>query len=70
MVRGCLGGWVEVCVCVCVCVCVSDPRFIQFALSSCYAVHIDTLSISTVVNRIKVYIERSNMQNVFIGNLP
>ena len=37
MVRGCLGAWVEVCV--------SDPRFIQYALSSCYVVHINTLSI-------------------------
>ena len=27
-------------------VCVSDPRFIQFALGSCYAVHINALSIS------------------------
>ena len=38
MVRGwlavCLGGWK------CTCVCVSDPRFIQFALDSCYAVYI------------------------------
>ena len=32
-------------------VCESDPRFIQFALASCYAVNI-----------IKVYIERNNMQ--------
>ena len=33
---------VDVCVCVhaCVRVCVSDPRFVQFALGSCYAVHI------------------------------
>ena len=31
---------------VCLCVCVSDPRFIHFALGSCYAVHINTLSIS------------------------
>ena len=58
MVRGCLFGWVEVCVraCVgaCVRVCVSDPRFIQFALGSCYAVHINALSI--------VYIETNNMQ--------
>ena len=38
MVRllGCLGGWVFVCV--------SDPRFIQFALDNCYAVHINPLS--------------------------
>ena len=26
-------------------VCVSDPRFIQFALGSCYGVHINALSI-------------------------
>ena len=59
MVCSCLLGWVEVFVCVCVCVCecvracvracvfvcVSDPRFIQFALGSCYAVHINALSI-------------------------
>ena len=46
----------EVCVCVCmracvracvrVCVRVSDPRFIQFALGSCYTLHINALSIS------------------------
>ena len=31
----------RVCVCACVhaCVRVSDPRFIQFAFGSCYAVH-------------------------------
>ena len=39
------------------CMCVSDPRFIQYALGSCYAVHISALSIE-----LKVYIERSNMQ--------
>ena len=33
--------WVEVCMCVCV----SDPRFIQFALSSCYAVHINSIEL-------------------------
>ena len=27
------------------CLCVSDPRFIQFALGCCYAVHINALSI-------------------------
>ena len=52
MVRSCLFGWVEVCVCV------SDPRFIQFAMGSCYVVHIN----ASIVNIIKVYIERSNMQ--------
>ena len=50
-----------VCVCVCVsvsaCVCVSDPRFIQFTLGSCYAVHINALSII-----MKVYIERNNIK--------
>ena len=35
-----------VCECACACVYVSDPRFIQFALGSCYAVHINALSIS------------------------
>ena len=38
MVRGCLAvclvGWVGA----------SDPRFIQFALGSCYAVHVNALS--------------------------
>ena len=33
------------CVCVCVCVFVSVPRFIQFALGSCNAVHMNALSI-------------------------
>ena len=33
------------------CLCVSDPRFIQFALGSCYLVHMNALSII-----IKVYI--------------
>ena len=42
MVRGCLGGWVEVCV--------SDPRFIHYALSSCYVVHINALSIQGSYN--------------------
>ena len=41
---------VRSCVCACACVraraCVSDPRFTQFALVSCYAMHINTLSIS------------------------
>ena len=41
----------------CVYRCVSDPRFIQFALDSCYAVHINALS-----NIIKGYIEMNNMQ--------
>ena len=55
MVRlfGCVCACVRVCVCACVrvhaCVrayvCVSDPRFIQFALGSCYAMHINALSI-------------------------
>ena len=40
--------WVEVCL--------SDPRSIQFTLASSYSVH------KRIVNRIKVYIERSNMQ--------
>ena len=35
------------------CSCVSDPRCIQFALISCYAVHINALSISPM----KMYIE-------------
>ena len=39
------------CVCVHARACVSDPRFIQFALGSCYAVNI-----------MKVYIERNNIQ--------
>ena len=43
MVSGCLAVWV--CGSVCVCVCESDPSFIQFALGSCYAVHIHALSI-------------------------
>ena len=38
------------------CACISDYRFIQFALASCYAVQIYALSL------MKVYIERSNMQ--------
>ena len=38
---GCLGGWVGGSVCGCV----SDPRVIQFALGSCYTVHINALSI-------------------------
>ena len=37
------------------CLCASDPRFIQLALGSCYALHIN-------VNIIKVHIERKNMQ--------
>ena len=45
--------WMYVCVracararaCLCAYVCVSDPLFIQFALDSCYAVHINALSI-------------------------
>ena len=55
--------WMNVCVCVCVCACVracvrvSDPRLIQFALGSCYAVHI-----KRIVNVMKVYIEWNNMQ--------
>ena len=36
---------------------VSDPRFIQFAMGSCYAVHI-----KHIVNIMKVYIERNNIQ--------
>ena len=36
---------------------VSDHRFIQFALGSCYAVHIEALSII-----MKVYTVRKNMQ--------
>ena len=36
---------------------VSDPGFIQFALGSCYAVHINALSII-----MKVYIGRNNIQ--------
>ena len=49
--------WVCECgVCVRACGCVSDPRIIQFALASCYAVHINALPI------MEVYIERSNMQ--------
>ena len=43
MVRGCSAGRVEVCGSVCVYV--ADPRFIQFTLGSCYAVHINALSI-------------------------
>ena len=39
------------------CLCASDPRFIQLALGSCYTVHVNT-----IVNIIKVYIERINMQ--------
>ena len=38
-----------------VCVWVSDPRFIRFALGSCYAVHINALSM-------KVYIKMNNIQ--------
>ena len=38
--------------------CISDLRFIQFALGSCYAVHIKALSIDIM----KVYIERNNIQ--------
>ena len=54
MVRGCSSG----CSClVDVRVHVSDPRGIQFALSSCYALHIKALSII-----MKVYTERKNMQ--------
>ena len=41
MVRGCFGEWADGWKCVWV----SDPRFIQFALGSCYAVHINALSI-------------------------
>ena len=37
-----------------------DPRFIQFTLASCCAVHINLLSIKRII--IKVYIERKNMQ--------
>ena len=39
------GGWVGEWKCVFVWVGVSDPRFIQFALASCYAVHMNALSI-------------------------
>ena len=49
MVHGCLSGWVSWWKCVHVCL--PDHRFIQFALASCYAVHINALSI-----------ERSTMQ--------
>ena len=43
MVRGCSAVCrVEVYGSVCGCVHVSDPSFIQFALGSCYAVHINT----------------------------
>ena len=35
---------VRACVRARVCRCVTGPRFIQFALGSCYAVHINTLS--------------------------
>ena len=35
------------CVRACVRVCVSDPRSIQFALGSCYAVNINALSIES-----------------------
>ena len=38
-------------------VCMSNPRFFQFALGSCYAVHI-----KRIVDIMKVYIERNNMQ--------
>ena len=49
MVRGCLLGSV----------CVSDPRVIQFALGSCYAVHINAMSIHCIM---KVYIKRNYIQ--------
>ena len=39
------------------CVFVSDPHCIQFAFGSCYAVHN-----KRIVNIMKVYIERKNMQ--------
>ena len=35
----CVCVCVRACVCVCVRVCVSNRRFIQFALGSCYAEH-------------------------------
>ena len=43
----CLCACVRACVHACVraCVCVSDPRFTKLALGSCYAVHINALSI-------------------------
>ena len=53
--------WVCECACACACVYVSDPRFIQFALGSCYAVHINA------VNIMKVYIERNYIQVELIG---
>ena len=54
MVRGCSSG----CSCLVeVRVNVSDPRGIQFALGSCYAVHIKALSII-----MKVYTVTKNMQ--------
>ena len=40
-----------------VCLWVSVPRFIQFALGSCYVVHINAY-----VNIMKAYIERNNIQ--------
>ena len=51
----CVCACVRACVRACVCVCVSDPRLIQLALASYYAVNI-----------IKVYIERCNMQVALI----
>ena len=50
------------CVCVCVCVCVSDTRFIHFALGSCYI----RCAHKRIVNIMKVYIERNNMQGEFL----
>ena len=42
---------------VCMYVCISAPRFIQFVLGSCYAVHTNALSIIII----KVYIESNNI---------
>ena len=53
MVCGYLGGWK--CVCLCVCVYISDPRFIQFG-QLLHCAH------KRIVNIMKVYVERKNMQ--------
>ena len=57
-------------VCGCGCICVSDPRFIQFALGSCYAVHINAFKCTSNGTTYKwnEYDSVKNIDFVDIGN--
>ena len=52
-------GCLFVCLFVCMSVCMSVHRFIQFILGTCY---VRQIQFKRIVNKIKVYIERINLQ--------